>query len=199
MAHLLESPYKMRLALNRGDLSDVVAIYQRIQSMPPSSVLRILVRVKDAADDVIADLKVLCMDVLLKPNTDYTTLLRYGKLILDLDGPGAYANVLKRCLLRHIAHVITTVKLLKEKFAHEVMEAYKNGQDLNTVRQNSIVREVGLDGVYEAENALALRRQINSSRRGSSQHHFSSKEDSHASVGDSESLNSDGGSKRQPE
>lgn len=46
MAHLLESPYKMRLALNRGDLSDVVAIYQRIQSMPPSSVLRILVRVK---------------------------------------------------------------------------------------------------------------------------------------------------------
>jgi hypothetical protein len=34
--------------------------------------------IKDAADDVIADLKVLCMDVLLKPNTDYTTLLKYG-------------------------------------------------------------------------------------------------------------------------
>ena len=26
--------------------------------------------------------------------------------------------------------------------------------------------QVGLDGVYEAENALAMRRQINSSRRG---------------------------------
>ena len=168
MSHLLEYPYKMRQALNRGDLSEVVSLYQRIQAMPSSSsALRLLTRVKDAAEVVIGDLKGICVEVLLKPNTDYMALLRHGKLILDLEGNAAYIAILRRSLLRHVAHVVATVKQLKTKFLVELMDAFKNGQDLNIMRQNAIVREVGLDGVYEAENALATRRQINSSRRGS--------------------------------
>jgi hypothetical protein len=166
MAHLLEFPYKMRVALDRGDLSDVVAIYQRIQSMPSTSTLRILNRVKEAADNVISDLKSQCMEVLLDSNTDYMKLLRYGKLILDIDGSHAYGNVLRKCFLRRIATVVASVRQLKRKFVVEAFEAYKSGQDLNLIRQNSIVRDVGLDGVYDAENALAIRKQINSSRRG---------------------------------
>lgn len=173
MSHLLEYPYKMRQALNRGDLSEVVAFYHRVQTTAPGNALRITNRVKEAAENVIRDLKRQCYQVLLSTNRDYMTLLRHGKLVLDLDGPAAYMNILRRCFLRQIAHVVTTVVQLKKKFVAEVMDAYKNGQDLNLIRQNAIVRDVGFDGVYEAENALAFRKQSNLNRRAITSSKFS--------------------------
>jgi hypothetical protein len=162
----------MQLALDKGDFAEVVSIYIRIQSIPAVKTSQILKKVLVAANDVIFSLKNQCLDVLLNPSSNYLYLLKFGKILLDIDGLISYSEVIRRCFSKQLCHFINIVNTLRNKFVIEAAEAYKSGQDLNLIRSISNVNGFGESN--EAEKIIAMRKHINSTRRNSIRHKINS-------------------------
>jgi hypothetical protein len=137
MTAILEYPVRMRTALDRGDLSEVVAIYQRVQAVQTSSSsLRILHKIKEAAGLVVADLKKQCFVAMLAPNANYNTLLRYGKIWMDLEGEGSYYELLRQCMIRQVLHFVERIKELRDKFCADCADANDRGMEQNLLRRS---------------------------------------------------------------
>eukprot|EP01038_Epipyxis_sp_PR26KG_P007822 gene7822-10624_t len=134
MSSLLEYPYKMRLALDKGDYTEVISIYQRVKLVPSTSAFRIAKKVKESAELVIEDLKFLCKNVLLSPNSNHNTLLRLGKIVLELEGEQAYADILRQCYIRQILHFVESIRELRSKFYVDAVDAFKTGEEQNQNR-----------------------------------------------------------------
>jgi len=107
------------------------------QAVPTSSSsLRIMHKIKEAANLVITDLKKQCYSVLLSPTANYATLLRYGKIMSDLDGEGAYLELLRQCMIRQILHFVESVKNIRDKFCADCADANDKGLEQNLLRRS---------------------------------------------------------------
>jgi len=107
------------------------------QAVPTSSSsLRIMHKIKEAANLVITDLKKQCYSVLLSPTANYATLLRYGKIMSDLDGEGAYLELLRQCMIRQILHFVESVKSIRDKFCADCADANDKGLEQNLLRRS---------------------------------------------------------------
>eukprot|EP01034_Spumella_vulgaris_P022488 gene22488-28616_t len=137
MSAILEHPQKMRMALDRGDLQEVVLIYQRVQAIPTTISLRILQRVKTAADSLVAEMKRQLLVSLLTPSTNHHMLLRYCKILLDLDGPQAYLDVLRQCIIRQILHFVELIKETKDRFCTDAADAFSKAQELSMMNKSN--------------------------------------------------------------
>ncbi len=137
MAAVLEHPHKMRLALDRGDLQEVVLIYQRVQAIPSTISLRILQRVKTAADALVGEMKKQLTVALMTPSTNHHMLLRYSKIILDLDGTTPYLDLLRQCIVRQVLHFVELAKEIKDRFCSDAAEAFAKSQELNMMNRSA--------------------------------------------------------------
>ena len=137
MTAILEYPVRMRAALDRGDLAEVVAIYQRVQAVPTSSSsLRILHKIKEGAGVVVSELKKQCFTHMMSPSANYTSLLHYGKIWLDLEGEASYYELLRQCLIRQVLHFIDRLKEIRDKFCTDCADANDRGLEQNLLRRS---------------------------------------------------------------
>lgn len=139
MASLLEYPHQMKKSLERGELRETIAIYKRIQLIPTTSSLKIVPKIKTAAESVINDLRKLCYNVILTPNPQYSVVLQHAALLQDLDGPIVYLDILRLSFLRQLSCLLELLKLCKDRFCQESIEAFHKGQEINIVTNNSIL------------------------------------------------------------
>lgn len=169
MTALLEYPVRMRTALDRGELSEVVAIYQRVQAVQTSSSsLRILHKIKEAASLVITDLKKQCFAAMLSPNANYTTLLRYGKIWQDLEGEASYYELLRQSTLRQILHFVERMRELRDKFCADCADANDRGMEQNLLRRSPFLTNGAAGGAADRESVSAIVRrhaEVASSRK----------------------------------
>ena len=125
------------------------------QAVPTSSSsLRIMHKIKEAANLVITDLKKQCYSVLLSPTANYATLLRYGKIMSDLDGEGAYLELLRQCMIRQILHFVESVKSIRDKFCADCADANDNGLEQNLLRRSPFLAGILL--FYVLKYALSF-------------------------------------------
>jgi hypothetical protein len=136
MSTTLEFPFMMKRALDRGDFKEVVALYQRVQSIPGNSSLKIVPRIKKAAEGVISELKKLCLSQLLNPTLNYSEINKHAQLLLELEGPSFYVQVLRQSFVRQLLHFMAICKEAKLKFLADSVEAFDKGQELNIVSKN---------------------------------------------------------------
>lgn len=156
MTTILEYPVRMRTALDRGDLSEVVSLYQRVQAIPTSSSsLRILHKIKETAGTVVADLKKQCFMALMAPNPNYNVLLRYGQIWYDLEGESSYYEILRQCMIRQVLHFIERIKELRDKFCADCADANDRGLEQNLLRRSPFL-SVGSGAVNDRESVSAL-------------------------------------------
>ena len=127
---MLENPHKMRLALNRGDYDEVIAIYLKVQSIPSTSALRVVQGVKDSAEGIIDDLKRKCTTALMSPETDVDVLLRYAKIFAELEGDESYRENLKQCFTSQLGHFNALIEALMASFATNAYAGYCHARDL---------------------------------------------------------------------
>lgn len=171
MTAILEYPVRMRTALDRGDLSEVVAIYQRVQAVPTSSSsLRILHKIKEAAGLVVTDLKKQCFTALMSPNANYATLLRYGKIWLDLEGEVSYYELLRQSMIRQVLHFLERIKDIRDKFCTDCADANDRGLEQNLLKRSPFLSGgAGNHGERESISSLIRRHadQANSRKRQS--------------------------------
>jgi hypothetical protein len=170
MSALLEYPHSMRLALDKGNLKDVVALYQRVQAIPSTSALKIVQKIKAAADSVIADLKKLCFSAVLAQNASYSDIMKHAQLILRLDGGAAYANLLRQALTRHLLVFWEAVRTCRAKFCLDIVEAYDRGEELNLMVKNNLFTQTERDSVAVSKKKYASNAGSGSRRRGSRGH-----------------------------
>lgn len=137
MSAILEHPHKMRLALERGDLQEVVLIYQRVQAIPSTISLRILQRVKAAAEFLVGEMKRQLTAALLAPSTNHHVLLRYSKILLDLDGQQAYLDVLRQCIVRQLLHFVETARELRDRFVGDAADALQKASELSMMSRSA--------------------------------------------------------------
>lgn len=180
MTALLEYPMRMRTALERGDLSEVVSIYQRVQAVPTSSSsLRILHKIKEAAAVVIAELKKQCFTQLMAPNANYATLLRYGKIWMDLEGEGSYYELLRQCMIRQVLHFMEKIKEIRDKFCADCADANDQGLEQNLLRRSPFLATAG-SGTGDRESISSIVRRkadANAKKRLSSRNNAMSAQD----------------------
>lgn len=166
MTALLEYPMRMRTALERGDLSEVVSIYQRVQAVPTSSSsLRILHKIKEAAAVVIAELKKQCFTQLMAPNANYATLLRYGKIWMDLEGEGSYYELLRQCMIRQVLHFMERIKEIRDKFCADCADANDQGLEQNLLRRSPFLATAGSGAGDRESISNIVRRKADASAR----------------------------------
>ena len=114
-----------------------MSIYQRVQAVPTSSSsLRILHKIKESANIVIADLKKQCFVQLMSPTANYTTLLRYGKIWSDLEGEGSYHELLRQCMIRQVLYFVEKMKEFRDKFCSDCADANDRGLEQNLLRRS---------------------------------------------------------------
>ena len=178
MTAILEYPMRMRTALEKGDLTEVVSIYQRVQAVPTSSSsLRIMHKIKESAAVVVTELKKQCFTQLMSPSANYSTLLRYGKIWQDLEGDGSYYELLRQCMIRQVLHFVERIKELRDKFCADCADANDRGLEQNLLRRSPFLAVSGnnLSGDRESISNLVRRHaDNNSSRRRISTKHMSS-------------------------
>lgn len=139
-----------------GDLTEVVSIYQRVQAVPTSSSsLRIMHKIKESANIVVADLKKQCFVQLLSPTANYTTLLYYGKIWCDLEGEGSYHELLRQCMIRQVLFFVEKMKEIRDKFCSDCADANDRGLEQNLLRRSPFLNSGG------ANNALLQLQQDN--------------------------------------
>jgi hypothetical protein len=181
MTAILEYPVRMRTALDRGDLSEVVAIYQRVQAVQTSSSsLRILHKIKEAAGLVVADLKKQCFVAMLAPNANYNTLLRYGKIWMDLEGEGSYYELLRQCMIRQVLHFVERIKELRDKFCADCADANDRGMEQNLLRRSPFLAGNGghasgaesVSAIVRRHAEIASSKKRQSTRLRSASHDF---------------------------
>ena len=129
----LNHSYRIRLALERGDYEDVVSLYQQLQSSQAMHTSRILQQGKEEAEGLVQELLQRCTRLLFSPNTQYLSLLRHGKVILELQGNTQYIDTMRHCLVKQAVHFLDLLQKLRETFVAECVEAYRTGQDIDTL------------------------------------------------------------------
>lgn len=137
MSTALEYPFLMKKALDRNDLKDVVTLYQRVQSVPGNSSLKIIPKIKKAADGVVSELRKICLTQLFNPSFNYVEINKHAQILLELDGPSYYAQVVRMCFIRQLLHFLSLCNDAKLKFMADSVEAFENGQELNILSKNS--------------------------------------------------------------
>ena len=136
MTGVLEYPSRMRAALERGDLAEVVATYRRVQTLPTSASLKIVLRVKEAAEEVISELKQLCLTQLLSPAQNYNTLLKCGRIWLELEGASSYAEIMRHCFIRQLLHFTDLIRTAKERFCADCADANDKGLEQSLMQRS---------------------------------------------------------------
>lgn len=125
LASTLEYPHKMRQALDKGNLEDVISIYQRVQALPANSSLRILGRVKESSEAVAADLKNICIAKLNTPNPSFKELLRHAKILEDMDGIQSFVDNVKQSFNVQLSRFHNLIDELFEGFVNDAIAAYE--------------------------------------------------------------------------
>jgi len=126
----LEHPHKMRLALNRGDFDEVVSIYQKVQAIPSSNQLRVVLSVKSGAEGIIDELKLRCRTAIDSPEPDVVVLLRYAKIIAELEGEDSYREHIKQCFNSQLRHFNSQIEQLMGHFAEDAFTGFCLARDL---------------------------------------------------------------------
>ena len=124
LASTLEYPHKMRQALDKGNLEDVISIYQRVQALPANSSLRILGRVKESSESVAVDLKNICIEKLNTANASFKELLRHAKILEDMDGIQSFVDHVKQSFQVQLNHFHNLIDKLFEEFVTDAIAAY---------------------------------------------------------------------------
>lgn len=145
MSSLLDHPHGMKKAMERNELKEVVSIYQRVKNIPSTASLRIVPKIKVAADTVLLDLKKQCFSMLLSPNKNFPELLRYSQLIMELEGSNAYLDILRQTFLRQLIYFVECLLEVYQKFCVDSIDAYDKGQELNIVLMNSHIASIEND------------------------------------------------------
>ncbi len=86
---------------------------------------------------MIPSLQTLLLVSLLTPSTNHHVLLRYSKTILDLDGPQAYLDVLRQCVVRQIMHFVELIRDLRDRFCTDASDAYSKAQELSMMTKSA--------------------------------------------------------------
>ena len=126
----LENPHKMRLALTRGDLDEVIAIYIKVQSIPPSTALRVVQGVKDSVEVIMGELTQHCCAAMSVAEPDVNILLRCAKIIGELEGDDSYRAQIKQCFASQLAHFNADIDSLMGRFAVDAFAAHCHARDL---------------------------------------------------------------------
>lgn len=138
MAALLEYPHSMRLALDKGDLQEVVALYQRVQAIPSTTSLKIVQKIRSAAEEVVLDLRRQCFASLLCFSGNFSAIMRNAQLLLALEGSAFYLELLRQCFVRHLVHFWDAVQKAKEKFCLDIADAHDKGKELNLMSRSNL-------------------------------------------------------------
>lgn len=156
MSTLLEYPHGMRRALEKGDLSEVVALYQRVQSIPSTSALKIVEKIKMAANEVIIDLQKQCYfnllslpsgstslssswpsTAMLNGSSTFSTISKYATIMLSLEGSTCYIDLLRQAFLRQLSQFWEVVRRARDKFFGDLVEAYERGQEFDALAKTT--------------------------------------------------------------
>ena len=132
LASTLEYPHKMRQALDKGHLEEVISIYQRVQALPANSSLRILGRVKESSETVAADLKKICIEKLNTANSSFKELLRHAKILEDMDGLQSFVDHVKQSFHVQLNHYHKLIDELFEAFVNDAINAYTKVKSRST-------------------------------------------------------------------
>lgn len=186
MSALLDYPHSMKLAFDRHDYQEVVHLYYRVLAIPNTTSLKIVAKVKSSAEMVIQDLKKSCLATLMSPQTNYGIIYKHARILLDLEGPQYYQQILRHCFLRNLLHVLLLLKDSKLRFIQDSLDAYEKGQELNrgpsgaavtlktmsnwtnSASNNSIVNESMRSSDEIQQNAILLMRKYASASTMSS-------------------------------
>lgn len=139
MSTLLDYPRSMKSAFERGELKDVVALYQRVIGIPETTGLKITTKIKRAAEAVIFELKKTSLTVALSPNTNPAIILRHAQIILDLEGGTSYLKILRLSFLRQAAEFLKAFKDIRERMIADGIDAFDKGQELNIAAKNDMI------------------------------------------------------------
>lgn len=127
LASTLEYPQRMRRASEKGDFNEVLALHQRILTIPTSSSLKILQRVKESAHEVINSVKGRCKTILIQPQPDPQVLLKHAKILRELEDDESYSEHLRRAFLKQCGHFADSVKKLNDGFNDDVIQCFLLG------------------------------------------------------------------------
>jgi hypothetical protein len=147
MSTLLEYPHQMKKFIEKNEFSDAITIYKRILLIPNNSSLKIIPKIKLAADSVINELRRHCYQITLTPNLNYQMILKHANYIQELDGTQAYLDLLRLSFLRQLFYFCDLLKKLKEKFFTECIESYHKGQEINIISNNTLLAKGESDTV----------------------------------------------------
>jgi len=137
MSSLLDHPHCMKIALERNELKEVVSIYQRVKAIPSTASLKIVPKIKSAAESVLMELKKHCFGILLSPNPNFPVLMRYAQLLSELDGTSTYLEALRQTFLRQLICFVECLRDAYEKFCVDCVDAYDKGQELNIISKSN--------------------------------------------------------------
>lgn len=167
MSATLEYPFMMKRALERGDLKEVVGLYQRVLSVPGNSSLKIVPKIKKAAEGVVSELKKTCLTQILNPSLNYVDINKHAQLLLELEGPVYYAQVLRQAFVRQLMHLVTLSKEAKLKFMSDIVEAFDRGQELNVLSKNNTAMYNGNGNVEMETITNVVKKFVTASRKRS--------------------------------
>lgn len=136
----LENPHKMRQALARGDFQEVLAIYQKVQSLPMASALKVVQSVKSSADAIIEELKQRCRSAMdaAQAKPDVEMLLRYGNIISQLEGNESYREQIKQCFTSQLSHFNAKIETIMAQFAADAFAGFCHARDLRSEAEAEI-------------------------------------------------------------
>ena len=137
MSTLLDYPRSMKTAYERGELKDVVALYQRVQSIPETSGLKITTKIKRAAEAVVLELKKTSLTQALSPTTNVNVILRHAQILLALEGGTSYLKILRLAFLRQAAEFLRAFREIRERMMLDTIDAYDQGQEVALALKSS--------------------------------------------------------------
>jgi hypothetical protein len=137
MSTLLDYPRSMKTAFERGELKDVIQLYQRVQSIPDTSGLKITTKIKRAAESVVFELKKTSLLQALSPSTNVNNILRHAQILLELEGGTSYLKILRLSFLRQASEFLKSLRDIREKMMLDAIEAYDQGQEVNLALKSS--------------------------------------------------------------
>lgn len=156
MATLLNLPKAMKHALENNDYKEVVTLYQRAVTIPNTSSLKIVTKIKQAAEAVVMELKRLLYNSMFSNASSPAMIIQYGKIFLELEGSRSYLKVLRSMFLLVLCSFLSYIIEARNSMINDSLDAFDKGQEMNLSMSSSVMSTntgwLGVTGTANTEN-----------------------------------------------